>query len=150
MGGYVLAVPDPLDQGAHARGEPLGDGVVKRAGELVIVEGRPDGRHLVLEGLRDGVGNRQREALGHSVRAAYLYTGMADVAALTGDMAYIEAIDAIWNDVVTTKLYVTGGIGAAGGHEGFGGHYEPIGKRAKRLLLGSQAMSATLSAASCR
>ena len=66
----------------------------------------------------------QTKALGHSVRAAYLYTGMADVAALTGDMAYIDAIDAIWNDVVETKLYVTGGIGAAGGHEGFGGHYE--------------------------
>ena len=49
---------------------------------------------------------------------------MADVAALTGNMEYIKAIDTIWNDVVTTKLYVTGGIGAAGGHEGFGGHYE--------------------------
>jgi len=66
----------------------------------------------------------QREAVGHSVRAAYQYTGMADVAALTGDTGYIEAIDAIWNDVVRTKLYVTGGIGAAGGHEGFGGPYE--------------------------
>jgi DUF1680 family protein len=66
----------------------------------------------------------QTKALGHSVRAAYLYTGMADVAALTGDMEYIKAIDAIWKDVVDTKLYITGGIGAAGGHEGFGGHYE--------------------------
>jgi len=66
----------------------------------------------------------QTKAVGHSVRAAYQYTGMADVAALTGDMGYIEAIDAIWNDVVGTKLYVTGGIGAAGGHEGFGGPYE--------------------------
>jgi len=66
----------------------------------------------------------QKEAVGHSVRAAYLYTGMADVAALTGNMEYVEAIDTIWKDVVTTKLYVTGGIGAAGGHEGFGGPYE--------------------------
>jgi len=66
----------------------------------------------------------QTEAVGHSVRAAYLYTGMADVAALTGNMDYIRAIDTIWNDVVGTKLYVTGGIGAAGGHEGFGGPYE--------------------------
>jgi len=66
----------------------------------------------------------QTEAVGHSVRAAYLYTGMADVAALTGDMNYIKAIDAIWSDVVNTKLYLTGGIGAAGGHEGFGGPYE--------------------------
>ncbi|MBN2272000.1 MAG: glycoside hydrolase family 127 protein [Sedimentisphaerales bacterium] len=66
----------------------------------------------------------QTEAVGHSVRAAYLYTGMADVAALTGDMDYIKAIDAIWHDVVNTKLYLTGGIGAAGGSEGFGGPYE--------------------------
>ena len=66
----------------------------------------------------------QTTAVGHSVRAAYLYTGMADVAALTGNMEYIKAIDAIWKDVVDTKLYVTGGIGAAGGHEGFGDHYE--------------------------
>ena len=66
----------------------------------------------------------QTEAVGHSVRAAYMYTGMADVAALTGDMKYVDAIDAIWADVVNTKLYLTGGIGAAGGHEGFGGRYE--------------------------
>jgi DUF1680 family protein len=66
----------------------------------------------------------QTRALGHSVRAAYLYTGMADVAALTGDMKYVDAIDAIWKDVVETKLYITGGIGAAGGHEGFGSPYE--------------------------
>jgi len=66
----------------------------------------------------------QTKAVGHSVRAAYLYTGMADVAALTGNMEYIDAIDTIWKDVVTTKLYITGGIGAAGGNEGFGGEYE--------------------------
>jgi len=66
----------------------------------------------------------QTEAVGHSVRAAYMYTGMADVAALTGNMEYIKAIDAIWKDVVGTKLYVTGGIGATGGHEGFGPAYE--------------------------
>jgi len=72
----------------------------------------------------------QAEAVGHSVRAAYLYTGMADVAALTADMKYVKAIDAIWGDVVGTKLYLTGGIGAAGGHEGFGGPYELPNMRA--------------------
>jgi DUF1680 family protein len=66
----------------------------------------------------------QTKAVGHSVRAAYQYTAMADVAALTGNMEYAKAIDTIWKDVVNTKLYITGGIGAAGGHEGFGGPYE--------------------------
>lgn len=66
----------------------------------------------------------QTEAVGHSVRAAYMWSGMADVAALTGDEAYINAITKIWEDVVYKKLYITGGIGAEGGHEGFGGAYE--------------------------
>jgi len=66
----------------------------------------------------------QTEAVGHSVRATYMYSGMADVAALTGDSAYIKAIDAIWEDIVYKKYYITGGIGAAGGHEGFGPAYE--------------------------
>jgi len=66
----------------------------------------------------------QTEATGHSVRAAYMYTGMADVAALTGSMEYIKAIESIWHDVVGAKLYVTGGIGASGGNEGFSGKYE--------------------------
>lgn len=65
----------------------------------------------------------QREAVGHSVRAAYMYTGMADVAALTGDEAYVNAIGHIWEDIVHRKMYVTGGIGASGGNEGFGEPY---------------------------
>jgi DUF1680 family protein len=72
----------------------------------------------------------QTEAVGHSVRAAYMWTGMADVAALTGDQAYIDAISKIWEDVVYKKLYITGGIGAEGGHEGFGGPYELPNERA--------------------
>jgi DUF1680 family protein len=59
---------------------------------------------------------QQSTAVGHAVRAAYLYSGMADVAALTGAEGYVEAIDRIWNDVVSSKIYVTGGIGAE--HEG--------------------------------
>ena len=54
----------------------------------------------------------QTEAVGHAVRAGYLYSGMADVAALTGDERYLRAIDAIWENVVGKKLYLTGGIGA--------------------------------------
>lgn len=66
----------------------------------------------------------QREAVGHAVRAAYLYSGMADIASLTGDKEYTKAIDAIWHDVVDTKLYVTGGIGQTGGGEAFGAAYD--------------------------
>ena len=66
----------------------------------------------------------QHEAVGHAVRAAYMYTGMADVAALTGDRKYLSAIDDIWEDVVDKKLYITGGIGATGNGEAFGAAYE--------------------------
>ena len=66
----------------------------------------------------------QTEAVGHAVRATYMYSGMADVAALTGDDSYINAIDKIWGNVVNKKLYVTGGIGATGNGEAFGGNYE--------------------------
>jgi uncharacterized protein len=66
----------------------------------------------------------QREALGHAVRATYMYSGMADVAAMTGDTAYVQAIDAIWENVVSKKLYLTGGIGATKQGEAFGKNYE--------------------------
>ncbi|MBN8853868.1 MAG: six-hairpin glycosidase [Sphingobacteriales bacterium 50-39] len=66
----------------------------------------------------------QHQAEGHAVRAAYMYTGMADVAALTGDKKYMNAIDDIWHDVVTSKLYITGGIGATGNGEAFGDAYD--------------------------
>ena len=66
----------------------------------------------------------QDEAVGHAVRAAYMYAGMADVAALTGDKAYIEAIDRIWENIVSKKLYITGGIGATSSGEAFGKNYQ--------------------------
>jgi len=66
----------------------------------------------------------QHVAVGHAVRAAYMYTGMADIAALTGDVKYLNAIDDIWNDVATKKLYITGGIGATGNGEAFGEAYQ--------------------------
>lgn len=66
----------------------------------------------------------QTEAVGHAVRATYMYTGMADIAALTGNEAYLKAIDAIWHDVVERKLYITGGIGATGAGEAFGAAYQ--------------------------
>jgi uncharacterized protein len=66
----------------------------------------------------------QTEPVGHAVRATYMYSGMADVAALTGDPTYIKAIDTIWSNTVGTKLYITGGIGASGAAEAFGRPYE--------------------------
>lgn len=66
----------------------------------------------------------QDEAVGHAVRAAYMYAGMADVAALTGDTSYVQAIDRIWDNIVSKKLYITGGIGATNQGEAFGKNYE--------------------------
>jgi uncharacterized protein len=61
----------------------------------------------------------QTEAVGHSVRATYMYSGMADIAAIENDSAYLKAITKIWEDLVYGKMYLTGGIGASGGNEGF-------------------------------
>ncbi len=72
----------------------------------------------------------QDKAVGHAVRAGYLYSGMADVAALTGDKSYHDALERIWWDVVSKKLYITGGIGARGGGESFGDDYELPNKTA--------------------
>ena len=67
---------------------------------------------------------RQREAVGHAVRATYLYCGMADVAALSGNKDYINAIDAIWENVVYKKLHLNGSVGARHDGESFGANYE--------------------------
>ncbi|MDO5446578.1 MAG: glycoside hydrolase family 127 protein [Prevotellaceae bacterium] len=66
----------------------------------------------------------QDEAVGHAVRAGYMYAGMADVAALTKDEGYIRAIDKIWENIVTKKFYITGGVGARHDGEAFGSNYE--------------------------
>lgn len=72
----------------------------------------------------------QREAVGHAVRAAYLYSGVADVAALTGNEEYLNAIDSIWENVVSKKYYINGGIGARSDGERFGDNYELPNKTA--------------------
>lgn len=66
----------------------------------------------------------QREAVGHAVRATYMYSGIADVAALTSDAAYTNAIDRLWENVAGRKLYITGGIGSTAQGEAFGSDYE--------------------------
>ena len=66
----------------------------------------------------------QDEAVGHAVRAGYMYAGIADVAALTNDSAYIKTIDRIWDNIVSKKYYLTGGVGALHWGEAFGANYE--------------------------
>ena len=67
---------------------------------------------------------QQQEIVGHAVRAGYLYSGVADVAALTGDKAYFEALERIWENMSSKKLFITGGIGSRPQGEGFGPDYE--------------------------
>lgn len=66
----------------------------------------------------------QRKAVGHAVRAAYLYSGMADVMAQTGDTSLRPALDSIWGNIVDSRMHITGGLGAIHGIEGFGPEYE--------------------------
>ena len=66
----------------------------------------------------------QDEAIGHAVRAVYMYSGMADVAAIVKDSSYLKAVDKIWENVVSKKLYITGGVGARHDRESFGDDYE--------------------------
>ncbi len=92
---------------------------------LLEMRGRHEKRHSWGEYCQDHKPVlEQTEAVGHAVRAAYMYAGMADVAALTGDARWANAIDLLWGDVVGRKLYVTGGIGASGAGEAFGKAYE--------------------------
>lgn len=65
----------------------------------------------------------QKTAVGHAVRATYLYSGMADVAAIAGDTTLIPALEAIWHDIVDKKMHITGGLGAVRNIEGFGPDY---------------------------
>ena len=66
----------------------------------------------------------QREIAGHAVRACYMYAAMSDVTSLTGSEEYLPALNALWEDVVGKKMYVTGGIGSAGSNEGFTEAYD--------------------------
>lgn len=67
---------------------------------------------------------QQDEIVGHAVRAGYLYSGVADMASLTGDTAYFHALERIWQNMSSKKLFITGGIGSRAQGEGFGPNYE--------------------------
>ncbi len=66
----------------------------------------------------------QDEPVGHAVRAMYLYAAATDIAALTGDQALLETVDRLWNNIIESKTYVTGGIGATREGEAFGKPYD--------------------------
>jgi len=66
----------------------------------------------------------QNRAIGHCVRATYLYNALTDIAALTGDLEYAEAAEHIWEDAVTKRTYITGGIGSYRDHEDYGDDYD--------------------------
>jgi DUF1680 family protein len=72
----------------------------------------------------------QDEAVGHAVRAVYMYAGMTDIAAIYGDSAYRMAVDKLWENVVSKKMYITGGLGALHKGEAFGANYELPNKTA--------------------
>ena len=67
---------------------------------------------------------QQDKPVGHAVRAGYMYSGMADVAAITGETAYLGALGKIWAHMTGTNQYITGGVGGLGKHEAFGDDYE--------------------------
>lgn len=83
----------------------------------------------------------QSEAVGHAVRGGYLYAGVADVAAITGDPDYIAAIDRIWGDVITKKLYLIGSVGQHGAGEGYAGAYKLTNLRAYNETCASIALA---------
>ena len=106
---------------------------LKLAKFLLDVRGRKDVRPIWGAPYLDHLPVLQQdEAVGHAVRAGYMYAGMADVAALTGDHSYIAAIDRLWENVVGRKLHLNGGVGAGRkvvhskwgeAHEAFGEDY---------------------------
>ncbi len=86
---------------------------------------RTKGRQLFGEYAQDHKPVAEQDtAVGHSVRAAYMYSAMADIAAINGRKDYQSALEKIWQNAVGTKLYITGGIGSTGSGEGFTGNYD--------------------------
>jgi DUF1680 family protein len=93
---------------------------LKLAQFFLDARGRADKRRLFGDYAQDNKPVReQTEVEGHAVRAMYLYSGMADVAAITGDQGLLTAIEKIWHDVAERKMYITGGIGPSASNEGF-------------------------------
>lgn len=110
------------------KGKGAGDKYLKLAKFFLDGRGNTSGRQSGYNGGEYSQDNIQvtqiKEAVGHAVRAAYLFTGMADVAELNHDSSYLNALTTVWDNVVNKKMYITGGIGATSGGEAFGANYE--------------------------
>ncbi|MFQ5805340.1 MAG: glycoside hydrolase family 127 protein [Phycisphaerae bacterium] len=93
---------------------------LKLARFFIEQRGRADGRDLYGEYCQDHAPVREHtQIVGHAVRAMYLYSGVADIAAITGDPGYINMLDRVWRDTVNSKMYISGGIGPSQRNEGF-------------------------------
>ena len=97
---------------------------LKLAEYLIDLRGRPETHKLYGLYHQDHKPvTEQDEAVGHAVRAGYMYTGMADIAMATDNEHYIRILDRLWNDMVSTKMYITGGVGAQRKGEAYGQAY---------------------------
>ncbi|MBF4506378.1 glycoside hydrolase family 127 protein [Flavobacterium sp. JLP] len=87
--------------------------------------GNPNNHKLYGEYAQDHIPVvQQNEVVGHAVRAVYMYAGMTDIAAMTKDKGYTDAINNLWTNMVNKKMYITGGIGSRHDGEAFGNNYE--------------------------
>jgi uncharacterized protein len=92
---------------------------------FIDMRGRADKRKIYGEYCQDHKPLvEQEEVTGHAVRAGYLYSGVADVAALTGDKDYLRAIDRLWEDMVSRQMYLTGSVGVFDHGEGYSRPYD--------------------------
>ncbi len=92
---------------------------------FIDMRGRADKRKIYGEYCQDHKPLvEQTEVTGHAVRAGYLYSGVADVAALTGDQDYVRAIDRLWEDMVSRQMYLTGSVGVCDHGEGYSQPYD--------------------------
>ena len=106
---------DPKAPVVHPKPNPrLPERAVKRRARMRVRNGRMQDHKPLVE----------QDAIGHAVRAGYVYSGMADIARFMDAPKYEQAVERIWKDVVGRKMYITGGIGTAQYHdEGFGDPY---------------------------
>ena len=109
----------------EATGEKLYLDMAKKFIDIRGVTHRPDGEGIMSPSYaqQHQPVREQRTAEGHAVRALYLYSGMADIVAQTGDQTLSPALDAIWHNIADTKIHINGGLGSVPGIEGFGPEY---------------------------